>query len=460
MLDLDKLPEKYRFNSEPLTEGKYIDDNSLFVYSCISRGMFSFVKNADMTFLYLQPFEWTSIDFIAFLLQTSREYGFEINTIKSNFLAIEDEYEVSMTDSFGQPDVFKIAQYQKMVADAVMKHHDKRKPFTKPKWYEGAYKWILELKETNPEREEVVLFEKFSTDTATVADLERALIYANRIAPVYPDEDSERYLSKHLFKTILDYTTFFIAMDEVQTEKLKKDIDDYLEAFIQDKLIRNNSSKTIGTAQVSQSENIFTFKKHSSLFREYLQKMQNDYGNTFTIENPFEDRFPNYEYPDKDVIRARFAKRNFYFIHILLAFKKLGLLKITMLGSNWDFYEDKMLTYQAKVELLPAFTNEEQARKLHFDADKSRFYVQGKVVKLMKYKDEYHTLRVMFENPEELLQEWFFSDIAERVDDARVDDKKYYNAIYQIRLKLEKEGIKDFFITTKQSVKINPKYLS
>ena len=120
-----------------------------------------------------------------------------------------------------------------------------------------------------------------------------------------------------------------------------------------------------------------------------------------------------------------------------------------------------MLTYQAEIEILPAFFNEDLSKKLYFDEDKSRFYVQGKEIKLLKFKDEYHTLRIIFENPSELSQEWFFSEIAERIDENKIsDDKKYYNAIYQLRIKLEKRGIKDFFITTKQSVKINKKYLS
>ena len=130
------------------------------------------------------------------------------------------------------------------------------------------------------------------------------------------------------------------------------------------------------------------------------------------------------------------------------------------LGTNWHYIEDKPLSYQAKVEILEPFFNEEASIKLAFNADKSRFFVQGKSIKLLKFKNEYHTLRIMFEKPDEVSKEWYFSEIAERIDKYASKDKKYYNAIYQIGLKLEKEGIKDFFITTKQSVKISPKYLS
>ena len=66
----------------------------------------------------------------------------------------------------------------------------------------------------------------------------------------------------------------------------------------------------------------------------------------------------------------------------------------------------------------------------------------------------------MLEEKKELKKEWFFSEIAERIDESNINDKKYYNAIYQLKIKLEKQGIKDFFITTRQSVKINKKYLS
>ncbi len=97
---------------------------------------------------------------------------------------------------------------------------------------------------------------------------------------------------------------------------------------------------------------------------------------------------------------------------------------------------------------------------LSFDADKSRLYVHGHEVAIRKFSDQYHALRIIFEKPEDVPQEWFFSEIAERVDEKKPGDKRYYNAVYQIREKLAKEGFPEFFITTKQSAKINSKYLS
>ena len=458
MIDIFKLPEKYRFNLENLTEGKYIDDNSLYVYQSLARGRFSTIDPA-MNFLFFKPFEWNDTDLVSFLMAVSKEYDFEIKNIKTNFLPIEEEYQVSFEEN-GKPDVMKIAQYQRMVTEALMKH-DKTKPFKQPKWYEGAYKWIFDLKEKEDKREEIELFDKFFTDTATVADLERVLIYANRTVPSYGDTDTELHMSKDIFEKILRWTNFIVEITPKQKVQLVADIEFYMEEFMSEKLIRNNSkSKRIGNTSVSQSENILTFKKHSLLFREYLQKMQDDFGNTLTIENTFEERFPNYQYPNSEDIRKRYLERNFFFIHILFAFEKMDFIKIIRLGSNWDIHEDKMLTYQAKIELLPTFFSENITKKLYFDIDKARLYVWGKEIKLFKFKDEYHTLRIMFENPKELSQEWFFSEIVERIDNGNLNEKKYYNAIYQLRLKLEKQGINDFFITTKQSVKINKKYLS
>ena len=460
MLDLDfkKLPNKYLFNEESLSELKFVDDNSLYVYYSILRGRHS-TSDPAMSFLYHKPFEWDDIDFTSFLLYVSRHYGFEITRIQTNFSAITEEYEVSMTDSFGQPDVMKFAEYKKILVDAMMKH-DKTKPFLQPKWYEGAYKWILDLREKEPEREEVILFDKFYNNKATVADVERLLIYANRIAPMYRDDESELYLSKDLFHKILSWTFFSIEMSDEKQKELEKDFNNYITAFIKDELKRNDKDKRIGDTRVSQSRNVYTFKKHDLMFREYLQKMQDDFGNVVTIENIFEDRFPNLSYPDTEDLRRRYLSRNFYFCHILFTYERSGLIDFLSLGSNWDFREDEMLTYQAKVEISPDFNNENKDKKLHFDTDKSRFYVQGKEIKVLKFKDEYHTLRVIFEDPNELSKEWFFSEIGEKIDESNLDDKKYYNAIYQLRLKLEKQSINDFFITTKQSVKINPKYLS
>lgn len=130
MFDFTELPKKYVFNQEKLTEDKYIDDNSLFVYYCISRGIFDPYKNTPLSFFHFTPFEWSSIDFVSFLISVTLIYKLPIKNIKTIEGAIQDDYEIS----------------------------------TNPIKYTGAYNWILELKDKHPERDEVALFDKFIAD--------------------------------------------------------------------------------------------------------------------------------------------------------------------------------------------------------------------------------------------------------------------------------------------------------
>jgi len=107
-------------------------------------------------------------------------------------------------------------------------------------------------------------------------------------------------------------------------------------------------------------------------------------------------------------------------------------------------------------------TKEDRVKyKSSFDEAKGVLTIGNKEIKIKKFTDQYHLLRIIFENQNEIYQEWFFSEISEKYDsEADLPDKKFYNATYQLKQKIAREtGIKDFFITTTQSFKINPKYL-
>ena len=97
---------------------------------------------------------------------------------------------------------------------------------------------------------------------------------------------------------------------------------------------------------------------------------------------------------------------------------------------------------------------------LEFDPNKSCLHVRGKEITIRKFTDQYHTLRIIFEDPKEIAKNWFFSEIAEKVDVRKPTEKTYYNATHQVRLKLEAKGFPNFFKTTTQSVQINAEYLS
>ena len=125
-------------------------------------------------------------------------------------------------------------------------------------------------------------------------------------------------------------------------------------------------------------------------------------------------------------------------------------------SGNW--YDDSEL-YEAKIEIQPKFFNE-VLPKTYYLILKINFLHKGNKIKIKKFGNEYHLLRIIFENPEEISQEWFFSDIKERADENEGNDKRYSNALYQFKQKLEKIGIKNFCTSTRQSFNINKEYLS
>lgn len=96
-----------------------------------------------------------------------------------------------------------------------------------------------------------------------------------------------------------------------------------------------------------------------------------------------------------------------------------------------------------------------------FDSIKSILFIKNKSIKIKKLSDQYFLLKTLFENKSELNEEWFFSEIAEKYDiSSPPPDKKFYNAIYQLNQKIEREArIEKYFLTTNQTFQINPEYL-
>lgn len=98
-----------------------------------------------------------------------------------------------------------------------------------------------------------------------------------------------------------------------------------------------------------------------------------------------------------------------------------------------------------------------------FDESLGILWIDGKPVKFGLKTGAFHSLRVMFQNADEAKREWFFSEIAEAIDEAEPKPDKlihnYFNNTIKTKI-VSETGIKDFFLTTNQSVKINQKYLS
>ena len=153
----------------------------------------------------------------------------------------------------------------------------------------------------------------------------------------------------------------------------------------------------------------------------------------------------------------------------------------TYMGDGWDTYRSRALDSVGKTGHLEQDKFKVHIQTLHsrllqglatthapailstqFDAASSRLHVKGENVEIRRVSDQYDLLRVIFEEQQEIGKEWFFDEIADKVDAAQSGkrNKKYYNAAYQINRKLAEKGLKNFFILNAHSAKITPHYLA
>ncbi len=98
-------------------------------------------------------------------------------------------------------------------------------------------------------------------------------------------------------------------------------------------------------------------------------------------------------------------------------------------------------------------------KETKFDFGISILYIGDQKIKITKHTRQYEVLRIIFKDRE---KDWQFSEIEEEIDreSKSYNWKNLYNIVYQIDKNVAlATGIKDFFITTTQSVKINPKYI-
>ncbi len=127
--------------------------------------------------------------------------------------------------------------------------------------------------------------------------------------------------------------------------------------------------------------------------------------------------------------------------------------------ENYKIYSERIHNYLLR-ESNKIKGNKDDNLSSSFDEDKGILNIgNGIAIKFSKYRDQYNLLRIIFGKDEQTDKEWFFDEISEKAGGG-YDEKKFYNASYQICKKIASESeIKDYFITTTHSVKINPKYL-
>ena len=121
---------------------------------------------------------------------------------------------------------------------------------------------------------------------------------------------------------------------------------------------------------------------------------------------------------------------------------------------------EEYLSLQSLHNKLLLKLSTQKKKKIYFDKEKSLLVVGSQNIKIRKYSDAHFVLSEIFAEGN-INKEWFFSELSEKYDsEALFSDKKFYNSIYQLNLKLREKGIMDLFVTTRQSVTINKSYIS
>lgn len=255
-------------------------------------------------------------------------------------------------------------------------------------------------------------------------------------------------------------------------EKITDYLERYIEKYIDDLLygnIRGGLTKHFfnSSGMTVIDERLYGYKKQKEILINHLKTEYKKYQrNDLEISSPYvEPEYIGDSVGDEVSLNSVSEEESlFRFVHTIISLEKEGYLEIkrATYGTRemFDLY-DRGFVFDVVLDKDVFLGGIKKEEGTYFDSDKSRLYIKGKEIKITKLSDQYHTLNTIFKDEKETPKEWFFSEINEIIDPlAQSNDKKYYNAVYQINLKLKTKGIEDFFITTNQSVKINSEYLS
>lgn len=342
-----------------------------------------------------------------------------------------------------------------------------------------AYKEAISNKKASKEFIELVnkLITEYDGGKWNTKDVEKFLeIWYESNKKIFISEDEgifyenvQQKLARIIFENI------DIHLNIKNTEKLENFLQNYLEQFENNELdgkYKGGLTRSFFSSGLSTPlhTKMFGFEKQKEILLNHIEKVYQQYKrNDLEIGSPFFE--PEYVGDTKaDDVKITLSNENkscFLFVHTIIALAKSKFFKIKDFSYGaTEMFDEYDRGFLFLIELADKFFDcvkieQKKKTKLDFDENKSVLYIREKEIKIKKFSDQYHTLRIMFEKPEQLSDEWFFSKIAEKYDIAKPPrDKKFYNAFYQINQKLKTKEIDDLFITTRQSVKINKKYLS
>jgi len=123
--------------------------------------------------------------------------------------------------------------------------------------------------------------------------------------------------------------------------------------------------------------------------------------------------------------------------------------------------DEELFKFRILHNQILALAIKSDSEKVSFEPETGTLHVGEKSVKFRKFTEQYSALVVIFSKEDEIDKEWFFSEIGEGLDRGEeYSDKDFHNYFSSINKRVAVDiGINDLFLTTKQSVKINPKHL-
>ncbi len=213
---------------------------------------------------------------------------------------------------------------------------------------------------------------------------------------------------------------------------------------------------------------VFTFANDDLIEREPNYRDKRLYFSK-QLENLVEyvNKFPSI-YGEVNIPFEALSENGFEFVKVVSVLEYLGKLKVRNWGdkSLWNirFAHTPVTVQSLALSNEPEEIEADQEKlksDLSFSEEKGKLKIGDKEASFRKGTRQYHFVRIIFSEPKELGKEWFFSEIGEKYDsEEELDDKRFANIAYQVKQRIRLDtGISDFFITTKQSATINPKYL-
>ena len=170
--------------------------------------------------------------------------------------------------------------------------------------------------------------------------------------------DFKSYLYDVDDNCLLYYIGFRLKLDQEKEKAFRKETNDYLDAFIEEKIY-------------SEKQNIYTFEIHKRAGFGVIYEIYDSYGDHFVVDQEYKNIF---------------AKQEFLFIHFFLALDRLGYLSV----QNIELDDDTTHIgekYKVRVQLLESFfqnTMREEEKKSKIEKQQAVTYKDG----VLNFKNE------------------------------------------------------------------------